>query len=97
MGIWNDVTNKAWDNSQIDYAMDQMQTAGAKAPSGCTDGYCFGLAAVWIKRKWQLRDYPYDAEAYGPFVTVQPTIVMAWRAAGPAGRDGFRHVGCWRC
>ncbi len=42
-------------------------------------------------------DWAYDAEAYGPFVTVQPTIVMAWRAAGPAGRDGFRHVGCWRC
>ena len=40
MGIWNNITNKAWNDSQIIYAMDQMQTAGAKAPAGCTGGYC---------------------------------------------------------
>ncbi len=64
MGIWNNITNKAWNDNQIIYAMDQMQTAGAKAPAGCTGGYCFGLAAVWIKRKWQFRDYAYDSAAY---------------------------------
>lgn len=64
MGLWNTVTNKAWDESKIVYAMDQMMTAGAKAPNGCTGGYCFGLAAVWARRKWRLTEYEYDRGAY---------------------------------
>lgn len=64
MGLWNTVTNKAWNDSQIVYAMDQMTTAGAKAPSGCTGGYCFGLATVWARLKWRLSEYDYDREAY---------------------------------
>ena len=40
-------------------------------------------------------DWTYDVEAYGAFTTVTPTVVLAWRAAGPAGRDGFQEVGRW--
>jgi hypothetical protein len=41
-------------------------------------------------------DYRYSREEYGPFTVVRPTQVLAWRTAGPAGRDGFRQVGRWR-
>ncbi len=41
-------------------------------------------------------DWQYDYGEYGPFTHVSPTVVMAWRTAGWAGRDGFRHVGRWR-
>lgn len=40
-------------------------------------------------------DYRYDAEQYGPFYAVTPDAVLAWRAAGPAGRDGFQETGRW--
>jgi hypothetical protein len=43
----------------------------------------------------QKYDYSYDMEQYGPFVRVTPTAVLAWRAAGEAGRDGFTHAGHW--
>jgi len=33
--------------------------------------------------------YEYDLEQYGPFTTLQPTTVLAWRVTGPDGRDGF--------
>ena len=41
-------------------------------------------------------DWSYDVEQYGLFTRVEPDFVMAWRAAGPAGRDGFRQAGRWR-
>ena len=40
-------------------------------------------------------DWSYDLEQYGPFTTIDPNNVLAWRAAGPAGRDGFAHTGRW--
>jgi hypothetical protein len=40
-------------------------------------------------------DWDYDLDQYGPLTTVAPKTVLAWRAAGPAGRDGFRHTGRW--
>lgn len=41
-------------------------------------------------------DWAYDAAQYGPFMVVAPTVVKAWRAAGPAGRDGFQSSARWR-
>ena len=38
---------------------------------------------------------PYDVETYGPLTRIVPTTVIAWRAAGWAGRDGFRQAGRW--
>jgi len=42
------------------------------------------------KYEWQ---YTYDE--YGPFTKVTPTLVMSWRSAGWAGREGFQDVGRW--
>ena len=40
-------------------------------------------------------DYRYDADQYGALVTVRPTTILAWRTAGPAGRDSFQETGRW--
>ncbi len=40
-------------------------------------------------------DWKYDLDAYGPLIVVLPEKVLAWRSAGPAGRDGFASTGCW--
>ena len=41
-------------------------------------------------------DWSYDVDQHGLFTRVEPDFVLAWRAAGPAGRDGFREAGRWR-
>jgi hypothetical protein len=41
-------------------------------------------------------DWNYTIGEYGPFTTVAPLKVIAWRSAGWAGREGFRHTGKWR-
>jgi hypothetical protein len=41
-------------------------------------------------------DYEYDLDTYGPLLRIDPTTVLAWQAAGPAGRDGFQRVARWR-
>ncbi|MFT8247150.1 YopT-type cysteine protease domain-containing protein [Roseomonas sp. BN140053] len=61
VSLWNEVTVKAWNDGVLVYAMDQMDTAGARAPNGCPQGYCFGLASVWMRGLWKGEDYPYDA------------------------------------
>jgi hypothetical protein len=40
-------------------------------------------------------DWSYDVEQYGPLTQVRPQTVLAWRAAGPAGRDGFTASAKW--
>lgn len=64
MALWNNVTNKAWKDGRIVYAMDQMTTQGAKAPKGCPEGYCMGLASIWMRGLWVPRDYPFDPKTY---------------------------------
>lgn len=39
-------------------------------------------------------DYRYDP-SLGPFITVAPETVIAWRSAGIAGKDGFTAAGRW--
>jgi hypothetical protein len=41
-------------------------------------------------------DWTYDLATYGPPTRIRPIRAFAWRAAGAAGRDGFRQVGKWR-
>ena len=41
-------------------------------------------------------DWHYDVGEYGPLTTIRPAVVLAWRSAGWAGRDGFRGAGRWR-
>jgi hypothetical protein len=38
----------------------------------------------------------YSTTEYGPLTRIRPTTVLAWRAGGRAGRDGFRRAGRWR-
>ena len=40
-------------------------------------------------------DWSYDLEQFGPLTSIEPSNVLAWRTAGPAGRDGFAHTGRW--
>ncbi len=40
-------------------------------------------------------DWHYDVDRYGELVQVDPSDVLAWRTAGPAGRDGFGDTGRW--
>lgn len=40
-------------------------------------------------------DWAYDAETYGPLTVVAPRTVLAWRSAGPSGRDGFQEASRW--
>lgn len=41
-------------------------------------------------------DWDYTVDEYGPFTTVAPVKVVAWRSAGWAGREGFQQTGKWR-
>ncbi len=38
---------------------------------------------------------PYDVDEHGPLTEVAPERVLAWRAAGRDGRDGFAAAGRW--
>lgn len=40
-------------------------------------------------------DYRYDADQFGPLITIRPRSILAWRTAGPAGRDSFQETGRW--
>jgi hypothetical protein len=52
--------------------------------------------AAVLERYRTKYDSSYDVAEYGQLTVVQPTTVLAWRAAGWAGRDGFRQSGKWR-
>jgi hypothetical protein len=41
-------------------------------------------------------DWSYDPVEYGPLTCVAPETILAWRAGGWAGRDGFQSTGRWR-
>jgi hypothetical protein len=41
-------------------------------------------------------DWNYAIDEYGPLTTIAVDVVMAWRSAGWAGRDGFTATGRWR-
>jgi hypothetical protein len=40
-------------------------------------------------------DWSYDTVEYGPLVVSTPARVLAWRAAGWAGRESFQQSGRW--
>lgn len=41
-------------------------------------------------------DWNYAVNEYGPLTVLRPTVIMAWRSGGFAGRDGFRTAARWR-
>lgn len=69
---------------------DVVVVEGAAAPLGPDADLAPFLAAYDAKYDWR-----YDVDEYGPPTRVVPATVLAWQAAGPAGRDGFRAVGRW--
>jgi len=49
-----------------------------------------------VERYERKYDWTYDIAEYGPLTCVAAHVVTAWRATGPAGRDGFSASGRWR-
>lgn len=49
------------------------------------------VAAYDSKYAWA-----YDVAESGPLTSIRPKVVLAWRAAGWAGSDGFTTTGRWR-
>ena len=73
-----------------DSGTDVVVVEGTVRPSVTPDDAARAVAAYDAKY-----DYTYDVETYGPLACIDPTEILAWRTAGPAGRDGFRSVGKW--
>jgi hypothetical protein len=40
-------------------------------------------------------DWSYDIAEYGPLTVISPSVILAWQAAGWAGRKGFQRSGRW--
>ena len=40
-------------------------------------------------------DWAYEVDKHGPLTCVAPETVLAWRAAGWAGRESFQQTGKW--
>jgi hypothetical protein len=40
-------------------------------------------------------DWQYDVDRYGPLWCMEPDVVLAWQAAGWAGRESFQRTGRW--
>jgi hypothetical protein len=72
----------------LDSGTDVVIVEGVVAPPATTSPTA--LAAYDVKYDWT-----YQVDQYGDLAVVEPTKVLAWRSAGPAGRDGFRSTGCW--
>jgi hypothetical protein len=74
----------------LDSGTDVVIVEGSASEVG-GDDVAPSLAAYDRKYDWK-----YDADQYGPLTLVRPTTVFAWKAAGPAGRDGFTQAARWR-
>lgn len=53
------------------------------------------IDADQIRRYEAKYAYRYDVAEYGGLTTIRPSTVLAWRALGWAGRDGFHQSGRW--
>lgn len=56
----------------------------------------FSSDADLVQRYDTKYDWSYSIDDYGAFTMIAATTVIAWRAAGLAGREGFRETGRWR-
>lgn len=65
--------------SGLDVVIVEGRRVGADS-----DQQSAAIAAYDAKYDWE-----YDLEQYGPLTLVAPDVVLAWRSAGYAGRDGF--------
>jgi hypothetical protein len=69
--------------SGTDVVVLEGRVRGPSLDEGAIDAY---------DRKY---DWSYDVAQYGPLTVVAPTRILAWQAAGWAGREGFRRAGRW--
>ncbi len=72
----------------LDSGTDVVIIDGLALPGGPTGPEV--VAAYDRKYEWS-----YDVGERGELTPVAPVRVLAWWAAGPAGRDGFRRTGAW--
>jgi len=76
----------------LDSGTDVVIVEG-RAVSGAPDG---GETSPQVLAAYDAKyDWSYDAVQYGWLTEVRPERILAWRAAGPAGRDGFTESGRW--
>ena len=62
---WNDLQRTARTRGQLVFAMRQSQTPAMTQPGPwgtSTDGYCIGLAAMWISRCYAGKTFPVDGD-----------------------------------
>lgn len=72
----------------LDSGTDVVIVEGAAQPANSTSSAV--LAAYSAKY-----GNDYDVDAFGDLTPVIPATVIAWQAAGWAGKDGFRAAGKW--
>jgi hypothetical protein len=59
-----------------------------RAEGSCDDD---GVIAAYDQKY----DWSYDIAEYGPLAAISPSTVLAWQAAGWAGRQSFQRSGRW--
>ncbi len=74
----------------LDSGTDVVVVDGSAAADGSAATVDAFLGAYDAKYDWS-----YDVGVYGPPTRVDPVQVLAWRAVGPAGRDGFGAAAKW--
>jgi hypothetical protein len=72
----------------LDSGTDVVVVEGLVAPSVPT-------SPALIQAYNDKYDWDYQVSQYGELTLVQPSKVLAWRTAGPAGRDSFQSTGSW--
>ena len=74
--------------AHLDSGTDVVIVEGRAAAGASTDDAA--LAAYHTKY-----ESDYDVAEFGNLTRIVPVKIIAWRAAGWAGRDGFRSAGKW--
>jgi hypothetical protein len=72
----------------LDSGTDVVIVEGLVAPAAAT-------APSVLEAYNRKYDYDYQVGQFGELTTVLPGKVLAWRAAGWAGRDSFQQTGSW--
>ncbi|MCU1499604.1 MAG: pyridoxamine 5-phosphate oxidase-related FMN-binding [Acidimicrobiales bacterium] len=74
----------------LESGTDVVIVNGTAAPDGSARTVELFLAAYQAKYDWT-----YQVDAFGPPTRVRPNEVLAWRALGAGGRNGFGASGKW--
>jgi hypothetical protein len=92
---WDNLQLTAKTNGHLVFAMDQAQTPAMTQPGpwgSSTDGYCIGLAAIWISLRYAGKSFPVDAAKVCDNPPWQATMsqTMADAAARTVWTDGWK-------